>query len=118
MAVMVTNAGLTQPSVMPKRKRTVAKPANFVGAARQRHIAPQIILYVLSGRLSAENFTRNFFFFFSSYVPVFVGQNAGFDFARKEHRIMQKRGKNQQITMKAPYTVEPTNLVTGNLLIK
>lgn len=44
MLVIVTKAGETAPSLKPRRKRTVAKPAKLVGAARYIHTIPQIIL--------------------------------------------------------------------------
>lgn len=44
MLEMVTNAGETAPSQKPRRKRTAAKPAYVVGAARHMQTIPQMTL--------------------------------------------------------------------------
>ncbi len=44
LLVMVTNAGETAPSLKPRRKRTAAKSAKFVGA-KHVHTIPQMILF-------------------------------------------------------------------------
>lgn len=47
MLVNVMNAGDTAPSQKPRKKRTVAKPAKLLVAARHRQTAPQTILAIM-----------------------------------------------------------------------